>query len=175
MSFYRFFRPFIFFIFLLSAVGCSIEPLHKTAAITASSDFHGGLSSLSVAKVDNRVAQRVRNELLFSLHGGNPPTPSALEVELDVAIREQEHSVLTAVRGATAAHIELSVSYRLVDKSSGGSIIVAKGERQALAGYDLTPQNFANRRARYDAENRAAKAVAQLIRLALAQNLVELR
>lgn len=167
------FLSVVFVIFLLS--GCRVESLNTTSGTNPT--IERGLSALSIAPVKTRIAQQVRNELLFSLRGGNQTDIGPWLVELDVTSKGEEHSVLIGVRGPTAAYVEVNVAYRIVEKSSistGSPKLLFRGERQALAGYDLTPQNFANQRARQDAENRAAKTAARLVRLALAQNLVKL-
>ena len=171
MSFSRFFLgscTFCLTIILLS--GCRVQPLYN-GVLTDNDSSTNILSSLRIEPAKTRIAQRVRNELIFSLRGGNDSTLGTMTVELDIESEDQEHSVLTGVRGATAAHVEINVIYRLVE----GDNVLASGERRALAGYDLTPQNFANQRARHDAENRAARTAARLIRLALAQNLIDLK
>ena len=164
-----------FFAFL--GTSCKIEPLNKRLGSaeltqTGDSEIEEVLASLTIAPVDTRIAQQVRNELVFALKGGRKADAGLYRVEMDVSSQQQDHSILTGVRGPTAARIVVSVNYRLVEKSGGK--VAGSGTRTAFAGYDLTPQNFANRRARLDAENRAAKSAARLIRLALAQTLVNL-
>ncbi len=59
-------------------------------------------------------------------------------------------------------------SYTLTDSKG---TVVANGNRQFAASYDVPRQEFAALRARIDAENRAARELAELLRLALAQDL----
>ena len=49
--------------------------------------------------------------------------------------------------------------------------VVASGRRQITSSYDVPRQEFAAYRARLDAENRAAREVAELLNLAIAQEL----
>jgi LPS-assembly lipoprotein len=52
--------------------------------------------------------------------------------------------------------------------------VVASGTRQFVSSYDVPRQEFAALRAKRDAENRAARELAELIRLAVAQDLTRL-
>jgi LPS-assembly lipoprotein len=49
--------------------------------------------------------------------------------------------------------------------------VVSNGDRQFSASYDVPRQEFAAVRAQRDAENRAARELAELLRLAIAQDL----
>jgi LPS-assembly lipoprotein len=68
----------------------------------------------------------------------------------------------------TAAIETVRASYTLTDSSG---TVVATGKRQFMASYDVPRQEFAAVRARIDAENRAARELAELLRLALAHDL----
>ena len=72
----------------------------------------------------------------------------------------------------TAAIETVRASYTLVD--SNGTV-VATGNRQFAASYDVPRQEFAAVRAQLDAENRAARELAELLRLAIAQDLEDRR
>ena len=156
---------------LLSA--CTVEPLNKSNANSAvsggavDSSTAAVLASIQVAEVNSRVAQQTRNALLFALNGGNPVPSGNLKVNLGVVSRAQNLSVLTSVQAPTSAQVQLTATYSMVNTQTGETI--ASGTRRSIAAYDLTSQNFANQRALRNAENRAAKSVAQQIRLALAQ------
>ena len=64
----------------------------------------------------------------------------------------------------------MRASYRLSDSKG---TVVATGNRQFAASYDVPRQEFAAYRAQIDAENRAARELAELLRLALAQDLAK--
>ena len=51
----------------LGLAGCQFEPLHGSRSASGTAT---GLGHVGVASVDNRVAQQVRNRLLFLLNGG---------------------------------------------------------------------------------------------------------
>ena len=155
---------------MMSIKACDLRPLNQTISDVSDagkSQVNDVLASMHVEPVEDRVAQQVRNELIFALQGGNKPENILYVIEINAVSEAQEHSAIAGVRAPTSAQVKVSVAYRIKDKAT--KKIIAQGERAAITGYDLTPQNFANQRARRDAENRAAKTVARQIHLAIAQ------
>lgn len=63
----------------------------------------------------------------------------------------------------------LTGTYVITDIRTGKS--VARGQRSVTASYDRPRQEFANVRAERDAQNRAARELAELLRLAIAQDM----
>jgi len=155
--------------------GCTVEPLNSSSANSAlsagsvDSTTASVLAGIQVAEVNTRVAQQTRNALLFALNGGNQVQAGDLKLTLNVSSESGSLSILTSVQAATSAQVEVKASYSMVDSKTGK--VVASGVEKSIAPYDLTPQSFANQRALRDAENRAAKTLAQKIRLALAQKI----
>ena len=127
---------------------------------------------VAVKPTTTRVGQEVRNRLLFLLHGGQAE-PAAPRYTLALAvgsISEASANIQVAEENEpTAALKTVRANYTLTD--SHGTVIAA-GKRQYMASYDVPRQEFAAVRARVDAENRAARELAELLRLALAHDLV---
>lgn len=146
----------------------SCQPLYTSpnGAVGASSV---ALSTISVAQVDTRSAQQVRNRLIFLLSNGSSPLDPAFELRIRVNSSATTSASRIDTTGKTAGTVLTSVSYELYDFSK--KIIVHRGTRSASASYDQTSQSFANERAKRDAVNRSAKAVAEQIRLAIATDL----
>jgi len=160
---------------LAVASGCTVRPLLATQPETGGSEIAGNLSSVSVNPVRTRFAQEVRNELIFLLQGGSAQ-PAAPRYMLDLSVTR---SVISAVdvqiaeeNEPTAGTVTLTGTYRLTDASTGG--VLAQGRRQVSSAFDRPLQEFAVLRAQRDAENRAARELAELIRLAVAQDMVRL-
>lgn len=158
--------------------GCTVEPLNASRtsapllADGTSSSVSSTLASITVREVDDRVAQQVRNHLLFEMNGGKLQEGGRYEIRMVVTTSGRSLAVQSETLSPTAAQTAVTVDYRLVEKTTGKK--VAQGRRRGVASYDKTPQSFANERAERDAENRAAKQVAQQIRLAIAQSLATL-
>ncbi|MEM1318057.1 MAG: LPS assembly lipoprotein LptE [Pseudomonadota bacterium] len=127
------------------------------------------LRATTVAPVNTRVAQQVRNELLFALHGGTSTVTPRYQVRLAVKANASALSIRSSSLAPTSARVIVNATYTATE--IGTNRVIARGTRRTFAAYDRTTQSFANERAERDAENRAAKEVAQQIRLALTQQL----
>lgn len=153
---------------LLFLAACQFQPLYGERTPGQG----GGLEQVGVASVNDRVAQQVRNHLLFLLNGGFASRNKTHEARLRVSYNNRLSSALPSVENSTAGIVTVRVSYDLVDLQT--SETVASGSRDAIASYDRTGQVLANNRATRDAENRAAKEAAEALRLAIASNMSRL-
>lgn len=153
---------------------CTVQPLYSDGPVangTVTGSIGAELSTISVKPAVTRVGQQVRNRLLFLFYGGQaePAVPrytltlavgSISEASANIQINEENEP--------TAAVETVRASYTLVDSKGK---VVATGNRQFAASYDVPRQEFAAVRAQLDAENRAARELADLLRLAIAQDL----
>jgi LPS-assembly lipoprotein len=122
------------------------------------------LSGIVVAPVDTRVAQELRNRLLFDLSGA-PPSPPRYRLDMTVLTSELALGV-TPVQTSPAYSVTVTATY-VVTALATGQIAYRATTRQS-ASYDRGNQAFANERAKLDAETRAAILAADDIHLALA-------
>ncbi|KGF69900.1 hypothetical protein LL06_08210 [Hoeflea sp. BAL378] len=132
--------------------GCQVKPLYGS--------LDGETQSISVSHADSRVEQTVRNELVLGF--GGEQTNTAYQLDLSVS-----SGVTGLLPGGidnefSAARATVTASYVLKSTSTGE--IVKSGSRFADAQLDLPSQQFAQVRAKLDAEDRAARAVAALVR-----------
>jgi len=160
---------------LAATTGCTVQPLYSAAPApangTATSSIGSDLSTIAIKPVGERVGQEVRNHLIFLFGGGQgqPATP-----RYSLALVVSSYSEATAniqvnrENEPTAAILTVNASYELTD-AQGKTF--SGGTRQFVSSYDVPTQEFAVLRAKRDAENRAAREVAELIRLAVAQDL----
>ena len=148
-------------------VGCQVQPLHSTAALSDGSSISSALASIDVAEPKSRLDQLVRNELQFSLSGGTSPS-GELPFELTMRTSKKVRSVgISDVDfGPRAFFVDISTDYVLKDRRK--AVPIAQGTEQATASYDRVDQEFTNVRSERDAEMRAAKATALRLRQALA-------
>lgn len=153
---------------------CQFQPLYNSDSGTIGAQ-NLALSRMSVAQVDTRAAQQVRNHLIFLLSGGASPVDPSHEVRLRVnsnadvlagAISESDTGIQ---KGNTAGRVSVNVSYEIYDFAS--KQIVHRGSRGASAAFDRNNQAFAAERAIRDAENRAAREAAEQLRLAISSDL----
>lgn len=169
-------------VLLLALAGCSVQPLYgNTGSISAPGASPGmGAELASISVVDTsrassvpRVAQEVRNHLIFLFGGGQGPAADPryrLETTVS-ASRTSAASIQRTTRDEepTAAIVTVRVSYVLTETATGEQI--TRGRRTVTAPLDLPRQEFAALRAERNAEDRAAREAAELIRLAVAQEM----
>jgi LPS-assembly lipoprotein len=150
---------------LIGLSGCLYRPLYGTGSYAPDASAYA-LQQIYVPEVDTRVAQQVRNRLIFLFEGGKGSGEPIYELRLRVTSVNSVFAASREARDNTAGAITVNAAYELVDARTRAPI--AKGSRSATASYDRTAQNFANDRALRDAEDRAAHEAAEAIRLAVA-------
>lgn len=156
---------------------CTVRPLYSDAASTTGAlpSAAADLKSIAIEPVDTRYAQQVRNNLIFYFNGGSgQPADAKYKMKLIVTqevIDEARISVENENR-PTAASLYMTGAYIITEPATGEQL--AKGVRTISSHYDQPSQEFANLRANRDAENRAARELAELLRLDVAQKLAKL-
>jgi LPS-assembly lipoprotein len=155
---------------------CTVRPLYSSAPLVAGSQVGAvaELASISVKPVKTRYAQQVRNNLIFAL-GRGAGEPASPVYSLDLGITELVESaaivqVQTDQDEPTAGTVTLTANYVLSDAKTGKTI--ATGKRSIPSSFDRPLQEYASYRAQIDAENRAARELADLLHLSIAQDLV---
>lgn len=150
---------------------CTIQPLYAPTAAGVS--VASSLSRISIDAidprlgqgVDDRVAQEVRNRLIFGLNGGaGQPSAPAYNMKLTVGVSESALGV-APIEAAPAYSVTVAATFEVTSVATGK--IVLRNTSRGTASYDRVNQAFANSRARLDAENRAAGLVADDIRIRL--------
>ena len=162
------------FVLITAITGCTVEPLNpKLSAVNQSNSniATNRLSNIEILPVTERVAQQVRNHLIFGINGGGAAQEAVYTVSLGVTSSHANLVVLQQTKSPTSAQVTVTASYLLKDVAEG--TIIAQGSRVTIASYDLTSQSFANQRAKRDAENRAAREVAELLKTAIAVSVPE--
>ena len=147
--------------------GCTVQPVNGVGT-----SAYRGEALYYVEPVDTRVAQQVRNALIFGLNGGRNPAEAPYRVRLLVTATSRDVAVETSRQAPTSARVQIDTAWTVTRRPEEGPaspVIVASGERTAIAAYDRTVQRFANKRALLDAENRAAAEAAERVRLAVQQ------
>ena len=152
---------------LVLLAGCQVKPLYSSGSTVAQS-----AASISISEAEDRVEQRVRNELIFLLAGGQgEPANPTYHLEMDVNSRDIGVLLSQDDDVARAGRLVLTADYNLTLVGSGETI--RSGRRQVVALVDFPVQEFAKLRAVRDAENRAAREMAELIRADLSAALAK--
>ncbi len=152
----------------LTLSGC-IQPLYGSLA--AGGDVAGELQAIKVDDIPGRTGHYLGNELIFALNGTGAQVPAKYHLKVTLLETPQTPLLDTVAGYPTAANIVVYADYQLLPV--GGGEPVAAGKLTALEGYDRTSQRFANLRAARDAETRAAKTLAEQLRIRLASALAK--
>ena len=150
----------------LGLSGCGFQPLYGSGSTTAKgARLSEVMSSVDVTPIPGRVGQKVRNELIFANTGGGHAAES--RYKLDIAIRERVIDQLVQITGDARGQVyQLEASYKLVNLANGQ--VIHQGTAISRAPYSRYQEIFANVRARYDAENRAARTISESIKTQVA-------
>ena len=132
--------------------GCQAQPLYGSMA--------GQKQSITVSAADSRVEQVVRNELVLGFGGEQQDSAYHLDLKVTSGVSGLLPGGLD--NEFSAARTTVSVSYVLKSVSTGET--VKSGSRFVDAQLDLPSQQFAQERAKLEAEDRAARQVAALVR-----------
>jgi LPS-assembly lipoprotein len=133
------------------------------------------LSAVDVAPINTpngtrlaRVGGEVRNELIYGLTGGSGGAPPSYR--LDIRLTSSVQSVIVDINTARPdmQNYAIDASYTLVEVGTGRKVV--DGTTFSRVSYNIPgqQQRFAGDRGLRDAENRAAKVIAENIRTRLA-------
>ena len=148
----------------MALVACTVQPLYGPSATGATVDV--ALGHIAIDPVDTRVAQEVRNRLIFVLYGGAGQGSAPL-YRMTLAVTSSEAALgVTPIESAPAYSITVAATYQVTSLDTGE--IVMRATSRGSATYDRVNQVFANTRAKLDAEDRAAVIVADDIHTRLA-------
>ena len=151
------------------------QPLYATRSVNGGLPIGAALAQVQVNRIvvpngtpESRLALEIENALDFELHGGgglNSPTH-----KLTVRMTTNRSSIITDVlTGRVEAEITgIDSSFSLVELSSGKNVLNGRTFARVSSDYPGQQQRFARVRARLDAEDRAAKVIAENIRTRLA-------
>jgi LPS-assembly lipoprotein len=146
----------------ISLAGCGIQPLYGTTA--GGSRLAAAMAGVDITPIPGRVGQRVRNELIFENTGGSGQAGTTYK--LDIVIKESLTNELVKISGDAKSQVyELDATFKLI---SNDGRVVLEGKATSRAPYERFETIFSNVRARYDAENRAARTVAESIKVRIA-------
>ncbi len=158
--------------------GC-FQPLYGTQGSAGGTGIGDKLSSVDVVPIDvpngtrlSRIGVELRNNLLFGLTGGGAAAPTDYKLNIKLAASQTQVIVDINTGRPDIQNYGLEASYTLVDTRTGKTVI--NGQTFSRVSYDIPgeQQRFASDRGLRDAENRAAKAIADSIRSRLASYFV---
>jgi LPS-assembly lipoprotein len=154
--------------------GC-FEPLYGERTLAGGPGLRDRLRSVEVMQIaapngtaEARLAVEVRNALIFEMSGGEGNIANTHRLAVQLSTTRQQIIVDIATARPESEVVGINANYTLTELASGRSVVT--GNTFARVSFD-TPgqaQRFARARGQRDAENRAAKVVAENIRTRLA-------
>jgi len=148
----------------LLLAACQVRPLYAPAAGEAGPQ--ADLPAIAVDEPISREEQVFRNALLFALRGGEAGESPRYGLVYRLTLRENEIAVERETGTPNAYQLSGGLSFLVKELATGTSIFGANVT--AVGSYNRSSQNFANIRARRDAEDRLAETLAQLVQARLA-------
>ncbi|MFQ5626361.1 MAG: hypothetical protein ACE5FM_06880 [Methyloligellaceae bacterium] len=157
---------------VLALIGCALlagpaltacQPLYSNTQSGAR--LRDVMAGLEITEIPGRVGQRVRNELIFTSTGGGRSADALYR--LDISVRESVTDTLVARSGSIQSQLyNLDAQFKLIRIADNQMML--EGRSVGRATFDRFRPIFSNVRARIDAENRAARVVADGIRTRIA-------
>ena len=158
--------------------GC-FQPMYGDSNVVATAGLDSRLAGVRVQEIITpngtplaRVGVNVRNELIYDLTGGGNQTAPTHKLVVQLASTNQQLIVDVNTARPEIQNLGIDATYSLVDIATGRTVIT--GQTFSRVSYDVPgqQQRFAGVRGRRDAENRAAKVIADNIKSRLASYFV---
>ncbi|MCP4562886.1 MAG: hypothetical protein GY873_32000 [Bosea sp.] len=157
---------------LAALAGGCFQPLYGEGTVSkVGGNVRNAMLGIEVPEIKGLVGHYLRNELVFEFDGGGEPDRQKI-LRLAATTRETLEVITVdyANGRADSAILVATVDWQLV--RVGSNEVVATGQSVVRAPYERSQQRFASLRAARDAQIRAAKELAQLIKARVAIALV---
>ena len=158
-----------------AATGGCFQPLYGTQSAAGVPALREALSGIDVLQIEApkasdeaRIAVEIRNALLFDLTGGSGGLPPTHRLKIQMSSNRATVIVDLNSRRPDIENYGINVTYSLTEIATGK--VVVTGTTFARVSYDSPgqQQRFARMRGLRDAEDRAAKVIADNVRTRLA-------
>ena len=136
------------------------------ASIDSTPKLQEKLASVEIPPIGGKTGQRLRNELLFQNNGGAEITTEPV-YRLTILITESVGATLVTTTGNSASAVyNLDSKFILIDIKS--KKVLLEGTSSTRASFDRDRAVFSNVRASDDAAHRAAKTMADELKVRIA-------
>ena len=144
---------------------CGFHPLYATEGTDLAAPVAAQLAGVRILALDGRVGQALRNDLLDRITPlGEPAAP---DYTLFVDLKESKEG-LAIQRDATVTRFNLTLTANYALLHPVTRVARTSGTVRATASYNVVQSEFANVIAERDAEDRAARVLADELRTRLA-------
>lgn len=152
------------------AGGC-FQPLYSDyTSSTVGGSVKTALRSVEIPEIKGLMGHYFRNELVFELDGsGDPDAQKTLRLDANIAESVEVITVDFANGRADSAVLVATATWKVTRIGTGE--VVSSGTNSVRAPYERSSQRFATVRAARDAQVRAAKNLATIVRGQIAADL----
>ncbi|MGX5736988.1 LPS assembly lipoprotein LptE [Bosea thiooxidans] len=152
------------------AGGC-FQPLYSDyTSSTVGGSVKTAMRAIEIPEIKGLMGHYFRNELVFELDGGaGPDAPKTLKLNATMSESVEVVTVDYANGRADSAVLVATATWSLTDIKTGK--VVSEGVNSVRAPYERSSQRFATVRAARDAQVRAAKNLATIVRGQIAADL----
>lgn len=161
-----------------SVAGC-LQPLYGARAPGGGSAVRDAMAAVDVLQIEApkgtseaRIAVELRNALVFELTGGGGAATPTHSLKMRLLTTRQTIIVDITSGRSEAVITGLDVGYSLIETATGKIIFTDKTFARVSSDVPGQQQRFAQIRAYREAEDRAAKVIAEQIRTRLASYFV---
>ncbi|MGE7473535.1 LPS assembly lipoprotein LptE [Bosea sp. NPDC003192] len=157
---------------LAALAGGCFQPLYGEGTVSkVGGNVRNAMLGIEVPEMKGLVGHYLRNELVFEFDGGGEPDRQKI-LKLNATTKETLEVITVdyANGRADSAILIATADWQLV--RNGSNEVIASGQSVVRAPYERSQQRFASLRAARDAQIRAAKELAQLIKARVAAGLV---
>jgi LPS-assembly lipoprotein len=155
------------------------QPLYGQPPLSGGPTLDSALAAVDVQQIDaprgspdSRIAVELRNALLFDLTGGQGSIAPTHRLAIKMTT-SRSAIIVDPQTGRTEAEVTgVDVKYILTELATGRPVVNATAFARVSSDIPGQQQRFARSRAQRDAEDRAAKVIADQIRTRLASYLV---
>jgi len=158
--------------------GC-FQPLYGSSNVVANAGLDDKLAAVDVKPIVTpngtplaRVGVGVRNELIYDLTGGGNASSATHSLTIHLSSTNLQVIVDVTTARPEIQNYGIDATYTLTDLATGKTVVT--GQTFSRVSYDIPgqQQRFAGARGLRDAENRAAKVIADNIKSRLASYFV---
>jgi LPS-assembly lipoprotein len=155
------------------------QPLYNQTPLSGGPTLDAALAAIDVQPIeytraanDTRIAIELRNDLLFNLTGGAGAVAPTHRLRVRMTT-SRSALIVDPNTGRTEAEITgIDVKYTLTELATGRAVVTGTAFTRVSSDIPGQQQRFAHLRGLRDAEDRAAKVIADQIRTRLASYLV---
>jgi LPS-assembly lipoprotein len=158
--------------------GC-FQPLYGDPAVVHTAGLNNKLAGVEIAPIDTpngtrlaRVGVAVRNALMYDMTGGGPAAAPTHKLVIKLSSKQLQVIVDIDTARPDIQNYGIDANYTLVDVRTGRPVISGQTFSRVSFNIPGQQQRFAGERGLRDAEDRAAKVIAENIHARLASYFV---